>query len=53
MFVSNYQREVDRLALEIYSGDGRESMTWRKAYCMARLRIRAKAAKNGCHGNER
>lgn len=39
MYVSNYQRAVDRLALEIYSGDGR-GMTWAKAYAMARLRLR-------------
>jgi hypothetical protein len=51
MFVSNYQRAVDRLALEIYSGDGR--MTWAKAYAMARLRLRVKAAKHGCDGNKR
>ena len=42
MFVSNYQsqRAVDKLALEIYSQDGR--MTWAKAYAMARLRLGVK-----------
>ena len=39
MYVSNYQRPVDRLAIEIYCSSGREDMTWRKAYSMARLRL--------------
>lgn len=40
MYISNYppQRDVDRLALEIYSSDARIPM-W-KAYIMARLRLR-------------
>lgn len=44
MFVSNYQRNIDRMALEINSADER-GMTWAKAYAMARLRLRVKKEK--------
>lgn len=45
MFISNYnpQRAVDRLALEIYSSDGRTSKA--KAYAMVRLRLGVKKNK--------